>query len=173
MPWYPANEYHKQQETTPIYCWEPEHSSRFERAGIGWPQEGTPHPVLPQHLLGDPVMSLLQVHKTHVDRMSILPGPLHDPCRSKELVRCFRIWTKPTLLQSQVTKQPCDWEIWLQTILMSLMPPASSPITKLLISLPLLVSAMWILKWCDCVKRVEQNDYLFPPMTSYTHTVCT
>ncbi|KAJ8008626.1 hypothetical protein DPEC_G00106830 [Dallia pectoralis] len=65
----------------------------------------SPHtPAAPSTKIpGYPVIRLLQIHKTHVDWMGILPGPLQD-LASKELVRGSPARTKTALFlfQSEV-----------------------------------------------------------------------
>jgi len=61
---------------------------------------GTPYPrsTPPQQFPRDPVESLLQVYKAHVDWLVILPGPLEDPCEGKELVHSSTTGTESALL---------------------------------------------------------------------------
>ncbi|TWW59870.1 hypothetical protein D4764_06G0014000 [Takifugu flavidus] len=69
--------------------------------GLDGPYQGTFHPILPenpsQDAPGDPVISLFQVHKAHVDWLGKLPTPLKHPSKGKELIRGSTTGAKPVL----------------------------------------------------------------------------
>lgn len=130
IPQYPVHEYIKEDwwqstglaEANPHLEWvrltaeNPDTTLVLDVQGLDSPEKRPPHPILlqhlPQYLPGDPVICLLQIHKAHVDRMGILPGPLQQPCESKELVhfsttRAESVWflfnlTKANNLQNSI-----------------------------------------------------------------------
>ncbi|TWW73477.1 hypothetical protein D4764_15G0008710 [Takifugu flavidus] len=59
------------------------------------PGKITKHP--PQDAPGDPVISLFQVHKTHVDWLGKLPTSLKHPSKGKEVIRGSMTGAKPAL----------------------------------------------------------------------------
>lgn len=78
-------------DTGPI-CWrEPEHSSYSTLSidRLDGPGEWPHHPLLPQYLpqkiLGDRIIHVLQIHKTHVYWMDIFSSHLQNSQKSKKL----------------------------------------------------------------------------------------